>query len=100
MVAGLNLLSAPGENAQIRPIRLVKMHENYSDVTSDNDVTLVLVSSPFNFTDHVQPICTPHNMTHEFMLNFSHCFITGWGSTRYKGWCKNSLILQDYERST
>lgn len=86
VVAGLNVLSAPGDHVQIRSISAVKMHEDYNDATSDNDVTLVLLSSPFNFTDHVQPICTPHNVTHEFNLNFSHCFISGWGSTYYKGW--------------
>eukprot|EP00064_Thunnus_orientalis_P010355 superscaffoldBa00001401_g10381 len=71
VVAGLGMLSALGENAQSRSIRLVKMQENYSDVMSDNNVTLVLLSSPFNFTDHVQLVCTPHNVTHKFMLKFS-----------------------------
>uniref|UniRef100_A0A3B4U9C9 Acrosin n=1 Tax=Seriola dumerili TaxID=41447 RepID=A0A3B4U9C9_SERDU len=85
VVAGLNVLSAPGDHAQIHSISRVEMHKDYDDITSDNDVTLVLLSSPFNFTDHVQPICTPHNVTHEFTLNFSHCFISGWGSTYYKG---------------
>ncbi|XP_044207393.1 serine protease 27 [Thunnus albacares] len=55
VVAGLGMLSALGGNAQICSIRLVKMQENYSDVMSDNDVIHELLSSPFNFTDHVQP---------------------------------------------
>uniref|UniRef100_A0A3Q3LTY7 Acrosin n=1 Tax=Mastacembelus armatus TaxID=205130 RepID=A0A3Q3LTY7_9TELE len=80
VVAGHNVLSAPGDHTQIRSISEVKMHKGYDDVTSDNDVTLVRLSSPFNFTDHVQPICTPHNVTHELTLNFNHCFISGWGS--------------------
>ncbi|KAM9350957.1 transmembrane protease serine 11D [Symphorus nematophorus] len=91
VVAGLHVLSAPGDQAQIRSISEVKMHEDYDDVTSDKDVTLVLLSSPLNFTDHVQPVCTPHNVTHEFILNFSHCFITGWGSTYHKGRMMNRL---------
>ncbi|KAA8591116.1 transmembrane protease serine 11D [Etheostoma spectabile] len=85
VVAGLNVLSGPGDKTQISSIREVKMHEDYDGVTSDNDVTLLLLSSPFNFTDHVQPVCTPHNLTHEFSLNFSHCFISGWGSPSYRG---------------
>uniref|UniRef100_A0A8C3ATD3 Acrosin n=1 Tax=Cyclopterus lumpus TaxID=8103 RepID=A0A8C3ATD3_CYCLU len=80
VVAGLNLLSAPGNQTQIRSIREVQMHKDFNTATSDNDVTLVLLSSPFKFSDHIQPVCTPHNVTHEFILNFSHCFITGWGS--------------------
>nr|XP_046253279.1 transmembrane protease serine 11D [Scatophagus argus] len=91
VAAGLHVLSAPGIHAQIRSISEVKMHQDYNDNTSDNDVTLVLLSSPFNFTDYVQPICTPFNVTHEFILNFSHCFITGWGSMYYKGGLMNRL---------
>ncbi|GAA6222814.1 transmembrane protease serine 11D-like [Lates japonicus] len=97
VVAGLNVLSAPGDHVQIRSISAVKMHEDYNDATSDNDVTLVLLSSPFNFTDHVQPVCTPHNVTHELNLNFSHCFISGWGSTYYKGRPMNRLQEAEVE---
>ncbi|XP_041859526.1 transmembrane protease serine 11D isoform X2 [Melanotaenia boesemani] len=85
VVAGLHVLSTPGAHAQICSIREFIMHEDYDAVTSDNDVMLVLLHSPLNFTDHIQPVCVPHNVTHEFMLNFSHCFITGWGSTYFKG---------------
>ncbi|XP_045911558.1 transmembrane protease serine 11D [Micropterus dolomieu] len=97
VVAGLHVLSAPGDEAQIRSVREAKMHKDYNEVTSDNDVTLVLLSSPFIFTDYVRPICTPHNVTHEFTLNFSHCFITGWGSTHYKGRPMNRLQEAEVE---
>ncbi|KAK5863506.1 hypothetical protein PBY51_000534 [Eleginops maclovinus] len=91
VVAGLNVLSAPGDRTQIRSISKVKMHEDYSNVTSDSDVTLLLLSSPFDFTDHVQPVCTPLYDAHELFLNFSHCFISGWGSPYYKGRLMNRL---------
>ncbi|XP_026187415.1 transmembrane protease serine 11D [Mastacembelus armatus] len=97
VVAGHNVLSAPGDHTQIRSISEVKMHKGYDDVTSDNDVTLVRLSSPFNFTDHVQPICTPHNVTHELTLNFNHCFISGWGSTHYNGRLVNRLQEAEVE---
>ncbi|CAG6021370.1 unnamed protein product [Menidia menidia] len=85
VVAGANVLSSPGEHAQIRSISEIRMHEDYDDRTSNNDVTLLLLSYPLHVTDHVQPICIPRNRTYELMLNFSHCFVTGWGSTYYKG---------------
>ncbi|XP_028438330.1 enteropeptidase isoform X2 [Perca flavescens] len=95
----LSDLTSPQDRpqTQMRSIREVKMHEDYDDVTSDNDVTLLLLSSPFNFTDHVQPVCTPHNLTHEFILNFSHCFISGWGSSYYKGRLMNRLQEAEVE---
>ncbi|XP_035512861.1 transmembrane protease serine 11D [Morone saxatilis] len=97
VVAGLNVLSAPGDQAQIRSISKVRMHEDYDDVTSDSDVTLLLLSSPFDFTDHVQPVCTPHSVTQEFSLNFTHCFISGWGSTYHKGRMMNRLQEAEVE---
>ncbi|KAM7404665.1 hypothetical protein PAMP_011992 [Pampus punctatissimus] len=97
VVAGLSMLSAPGENMQIRSISDLRMHKNYDAITSDNDVALLLLSSPFTFTDHIQPICTPYNVTHEFSLNLSHCFITGWGSTYYKGTMMDRLQEAEVE---
>ncbi|XP_023123595.2 transmembrane protease serine 11D [Amphiprion ocellaris] len=91
VVAGLRVLSAPGYHVQIRGISKIKMHEDYNIVTVDNDVMLMLLSSPFNFTDHVQPVCTPQNVTHESILSFSSCFITGWGSAYYQGRLMNRL---------
>ncbi|XP_068454289.1 transmembrane protease serine 11D [Clinocottus analis] len=91
VVAGLQVLSTPGIQTQTRSISQVQMNEDYNIATSDNDVTLLFLSSPFHFTDYIQPICTPHNVTHEFTLNFSHCFITGWGSKYYKGELMNRL---------
>uniref|UniRef100_A0A3B4H127 Acrosin n=1 Tax=Pundamilia nyererei TaxID=303518 RepID=A0A3B4H127_9CICH len=60
--------------------REVKMHDGYNIITSDNDVTLLLLSSPFKFTNYIQPICLPGDVIHEAMLNLSHCFVSGWGS--------------------
>ncbi|XP_071379931.1 transmembrane protease serine 12 [Centroberyx affinis] len=85
VVAGLHVLSAPGKHSQTRSIHELRIHENFDAANFNNDVALLRLSSPLHFGDHVQPICTIDNVTHEFILNLSHCFITGWGSTFYKG---------------
>ncbi|KAM4609950.1 transmembrane protease serine 12 [Polymixia lowei] len=85
VVAGLNVLSKPEEHSQSRSIHELKMHDDFNAATFNNDVALVRLSSPLHFSDHVQPACTIDNVTHELALNFSLCFITGWGSTHYKG---------------
>ncbi|XP_005732702.1 transmembrane protease serine 12 [Pundamilia nyererei] len=97
VVAGLNTLSSPGKYAQVRSIRGVKMHDGYNIITSDNDVTLLLLSSPFKFTNYIQPICLPGDVIHEAMLNLSHCFVSGWGSTYYKGPLTNKLQEAEVE---
>ncbi|XP_072175580.1 uncharacterized protein [Diadema setosum] len=45
--------------------------------TDENDIALVKLSSPVNFTDHVQPVCI-NTLPSEF--NFTNCYITGWGT--------------------
>uniref|UniRef100_A0A672J4G2 Acrosin n=1 Tax=Salarias fasciatus TaxID=181472 RepID=A0A672J4G2_SALFA len=84
VVAGLHDRSAPGPHAQIRSINRVHIHRNYNNATLDSDVTLLLLASPLNFTDYVQPVCVPHNESHEAALNFSSCYVTGWGSAQFK----------------
>ncbi|KAF7654276.1 hypothetical protein LDENG_00071720 [Lucifuga dentata] len=90
-MAGLNVLSAPGEHTQSRSVLELRLHENYSVETFDSDVALLLLSSPLNFNDHIQPICIPDNVIHEQTLKFSHCFIAGWGSTYFTGTPVNSM---------
>ncbi|XP_020560283.1 acrosin isoform X2 [Oryzias latipes] len=97
VVAGLRVWSDPGAHSQIRYISEMKMHEDYDDFTSDSDIMLLRLRSPFNFTSHVQPACTPYSVTHEFVLNFTHCFITGWGSSYYKGRLMNNLQEAEVE---
>uniref|UniRef100_A0A8C7YFD1 Acrosin n=1 Tax=Oryzias sinensis TaxID=183150 RepID=A0A8C7YFD1_9TELE len=97
VVAGLRVWSDPGAHSQIRYISEMKMHEDYDDFTSDSDIMLLRLRSPFKFTSHVQPACTPYSVTHEFVLNLTHCFITGWGSSYYKGRLMNNLQEAEVE---
>uniref|UniRef100_A0A3Q0QSU0 Acrosin n=1 Tax=Amphilophus citrinellus TaxID=61819 RepID=A0A3Q0QSU0_AMPCI len=98
-VAGLHALPSPGKHAQIRSLREVKMHEGYSINTADSDVALLLLSSPLMFTNYIQPVCLPYDMTHEAKLNFSHCFITGWGSAYHKGVPLTSSLMNTLQEA-
>ena len=93
VVAGLDALSAPGQHSQSRSVHRLRVHESFSAATLDNDVALVRLASPWTFDAHVQPACTPHNVTHELGLNLSLCFVTGWGSVSYNGgWCEDLTV--------
>ncbi|XP_013885011.1 acrosin [Austrofundulus limnaeus] len=85
VAAGLTVLSDPGPYVQICSIRIIRIHEDFDPHTLDSDVALVMLSAPLNFTEHVQPACTPFNVNHVVRLTFAHCFISGWGSNAYKG---------------
>ena len=94
MVAGLDVLSTPGEHSQSRSVHRLRVHERFSVATFDNDVALVRLASPWTFDDYVQPVCTPNNLTHELGLNLSLCFVTGWGSVSYNGGCEDGCRIQ------
>uniref|UniRef100_A0A672ZYC7 Acrosin n=1 Tax=Sphaeramia orbicularis TaxID=375764 RepID=A0A672ZYC7_9TELE len=59
VVAGLSMLSTPGEYVQIHPVSEIKIHKDFDEESGDYDVALLLLVYPLKFTDHVQPICTP-----------------------------------------
>ena len=46
-----------------------------------NDIALLQLSSPANFTDYIQPICLPSE-TEQLPL-YSTCFTIGWGRTQW-----------------
>ncbi|XP_048097844.1 acrosin [Alosa alosa] len=86
VMAGERFLLRRGKYAQHRNIKQMIIHKNYSTATKfGNDVALLQLSTPLQFTDYVQPVCTIKNETEERTLKFSACFISGWGSTRNEG---------------
>lgn len=54
-------------------------HENWNKYTRVNDITLIQVASPFQYNEHVSPVCLP---TTDTCINYgSACAVTGWGYT-------------------
>ncbi|XP_062264293.1 trypsin-like [Platichthys flesus] len=71
---GLNL------NEQSRGVSQVVKHPGYNDVTSDNDITLLKLSSTVNFTNYIRPVCLAANGS-DFQTGTA-CWVTGWGTIR------------------
>ncbi|KAG8036363.1 hypothetical protein G9C98_003685 [Cotesia typhae] len=76
-----------GYNSQICAPLIVKIdieeiiqHENYKSVSLSrdrtNDIALIRLSSPVEFTDYIKPICLPHNGNIPQKL-----WVAGWGAT-------------------
>uniref|UniRef100_A0A3P8ZVV2 Acrosin n=1 Tax=Esox lucius TaxID=8010 RepID=A0A3P8ZVV2_ESOLU len=98
VVAGLNVLSSPGRHAQSRHIQEVRTHEKYHQPSFSNDVALLLLSSPLEFTNFVQPVCTVEDENEEYSLNLSLCFVSGWGTYKHQGFTYTRMdTLQEAE---
>ncbi|XP_042315171.1 coagulation factor VII [Sceloporus undulatus] len=56
------------------------IHEKYSSKSIDNDIALLRLTAPVNFTDHVVPICLPPQRFAADVLNYvEYSTVSGWG---------------------
>lgn len=49
--------SASNPNEVTRKVAQYLCHQNFSSFTYENDICLVKLSAPVNFTDYIQPVC-------------------------------------------
>ncbi|XP_052843495.1 phenoloxidase-activating factor 2-like [Drosophila gunungcola] len=66
---------------QMRAIKELHRHEDFSSLTLYNDIALVVLERPFKLAPHIQPICLPPAETPKLQeqLQNAHCLATGWG---------------------
>ena len=59
------------------------VHPEYDESTLKNDIALVRLVEPVEFSDYVRPVClaTSSNET----ADYRRCWIAGWGTTSYGG---------------
>lgn len=80
-------------SAESRKLKSITVHPNYNAFTFDNDVAVLELSDPLEFSSTVYPLCLP-DATHTFPAGKS-CFVTGWGALAESGPLAN--ILQKAE---
>ncbi|XP_039513569.1 uncharacterized protein LOC120468973 [Pimephales promelas] len=64
-------------NEVFRNVRTIIKHPSYNYLTNDNDIALLKLSSPVNFTDYIRPVCLAAN--HSVFNKGTDSWITGWG---------------------
>ncbi|XP_041672045.1 mast cell tryptase-like [Cheilinus undulatus] len=74
---GRETQSGPNNNEVSRSVSQIIVHPDYNDTLFNNDIALMKLSSPVNFTDFIRPICLASNSS-QIHTN-SSCWATGWG---------------------
>ncbi|GLD75012.1 transmembrane protease serine 9-like isoform X2 [Lates japonicus] len=69
----------PNPNEVSRTIIHVINHPNYNPTTADNDISLLRLSSPVNFTSYILPVCLAASGS--TFHNGTNAWVTGWGDT-------------------
>ncbi|XP_071804156.1 uncharacterized protein [Asterias amurensis] len=90
-VAGFTNLASAEEGFQFRDVSEVYNHPFYDPATNENDISVIKLESPINFTDNIRPAClqTLENET----LVYDKCYISGWGTLTENGMTPD--ILQE-----
>ncbi|XP_069706826.1 serine protease 55-like [Phaenicophaeus curvirostris] len=88
VVVGGTDLSLPLEEYELDSLIL---HENFDRMSMQNDIALILLSSPINFSNEKIPICLP--FIHD-VDTWQNCWVAGWGTTRADAAVPASHVLQ------
>lgn len=58
-------------------------HPDFDPGTHKNDLALLMLSSPVNFTDYIRPVCLAAYRS--FFVDGLSCWVTGWGAPQTHG---------------
>uniref|UniRef100_A0A8C2W2H7 Serine protease 44-like n=2 Tax=Chinchilla lanigera TaxID=34839 RepID=A0A8C2W2H7_CHILA len=80
--------------AVVVPVKDIVIHQEYVILGAVfNDIALVLLSFPVNYSTHIQPVCLPAK---SFQLEVgTTCWVTGWGKTQDVKWASSPTQLQE-----
>ncbi|OCT72280.1 hypothetical protein XELAEV_18035255mg, partial [Xenopus laevis] len=76
-----------------RKIKRIMAHIGFNDNTYDNDIAVLELEKPVEYTDFIQPVCIPES-THDFPVG-KPIWVTGWGALKEGGGA--AVILQKAE---
>uniref|UniRef100_A0A671VIE5 Peptidase S1 domain-containing protein n=1 Tax=Sparus aurata TaxID=8175 RepID=A0A671VIE5_SPAAU len=89
-IVGRNNQSGLNPNEESRGIVQSVIHPSHDFITEDNDIALLRLSAPVNFTDYIYPVCLAS--ANSTFHNGTSSWVAGWGE---KGDGDYSDILQD-----
>uniref|UniRef100_A0A673NHF0 Transmembrane serine protease 5 n=1 Tax=Sinocyclocheilus rhinocerous TaxID=307959 RepID=A0A673NHF0_9TELE len=68
------------QNESSNSVERIIYNKNYNHRTHDNDIALVKLRAPLNFSDTIRPVCLPQ---YDYDLpGGTQCWISGWGYTQ------------------
>ncbi|XP_074701473.1 acrosin-like [Strix aluco] len=79
VVVGTTRLTQPGPEAQVRTVKQLLVHEDYSNISQRNDIALLELDRPVQCSNSIQLACVPD--TSLKVSELTTCYVSGWGST-------------------
>ena len=75
VAAGKHYETKINRHLQVRHATTIIVHSSYDSMSSDNDIALVKVDTPFQLNTYVSSVCLPTTQP----TVGDYCYITGWG---------------------
>ncbi|KAE8625750.1 hypothetical protein XENTR_v10006382 [Xenopus tropicalis] len=82
VVLGEHRIGTPEGTEQESKVSKIIMHEHYygSKTNNDNDIALLKLTTPVNYTDYVVPLCLPEKQfAVQELLSIRYSTVSGWG---------------------
>jgi len=70
----------------------VKYHPAYDSQSTRNDIAIIKLDTPINFTSTIQPACLPQ--AEEIVADNADAIVAGWGLTREGGADTSNVLMQ------
>ena len=69
------------KNSSIKAVSAVKLvrHENYNEITKQNDIAIIKLAKPIILTREIQVACLPTKSFKSYFPNDRSCWTIGWG---------------------
>ncbi|XP_024891146.1 chymotrypsin-1-like, partial [Temnothorax curvispinosus] len=83
--AGTNLLN---ESGSVYRVKQAIPHSNYNFMGSSNDIGVLILTTPIEYTQYIQPIPLA---TSDIAPEGTSCTLSGWGRTSFNGRDPNNL---------
>jgi secreted trypsin-like serine protease len=84
IAAGFLQLSAPGSALQLRSVEAVFVHPGYDEVSTDQDIALIKLSTPLTRTARVRPIAlVTESQAATLVAAGKTVTVSGWGDRSY-----------------
>ncbi|XP_007946582.1 plasma kallikrein [Orycteropus afer afer] len=87
--SGILNLSEITKETPFSQVKEIIIHQQYKISEGGNDIALVKLESPLNYTEFQNPICLPFE--DDTNIVYTNCWITGWGFTKEKGKIQSTL---------
>uniref|UniRef100_A0A673STN4 Kallikrein B1 n=2 Tax=Suricata suricatta TaxID=37032 RepID=A0A673STN4_SURSU len=70
-------------------IKEIIIHQNYKVSEGGDDIALIKLEAPLNYTEFQKPVCLPSKDDKNII--YTNCWVTGWGFAEEKGKIQNTL---------